>query len=238
MKILIINPNTSVEMSKAVEKSVRKYARKDVELSVVNPQLGPISIDNRFDRSLTMPGVLGEVKKGLKQNFDGIIIAAACDPGLYAARELAEIPVIGAGEASMLMACTLGHKFSILTLLSRFKGEMEEIVKIYGLQDRCASIRPTNVPALASKKAKQALIKAGRKAIEEDGAEVLCLGCVGMAGLDEELSRALKVPVIDPTVAALKLIEALIDWGKKTSKIETFKPPAKKEIKGYPSLRF
>ncbi len=137
----------------------------------------------------------------------------------------------------------LGYKFSILSIPGRFKTAMEGLVKGNGLESRCASVRCTDVAVLDfekdKKKAKDALLKAGRKAIEEDGAEVLCLGCAGMLELDEELEKELKVPVIDPVAAAVKMIEGIIDYGKKTSKISTFQPPVAKEIKGYPdTLQF
>jgi allantoin racemase len=227
-------------MTRAIAEAGKKFARPDVEVMAVNPERGPASIEGFYDDALAAPGVLEEVRKALKQGFDAIIIACYGDPALYAAREIAEIPIVGIAEASMLMACMLGHKFSVITILERFKTLMEEVVKKYGLEDRCASVSATNIAVLDLEKDREetleALMSAGRKAVEEDGAEVLCLGCAGMVGFDTDLEKALGVPVIDPVVAALKFSEALVDYGKKTSKIMTFRPPQKKEIKGFPEI--
>jgi len=239
MRIKIINPNTSADMTRSIGETAEMCARPDTEIVTVSPERGPISIEDYYDEALAAVGFMEEVKKG---GFDGYITACFGDPGLYAGREITDAPVIGIAEASLFMACMLGHKFSILSILDRFKASMEELVKKYGLESRCASVRCTDIPVLEfehdKKKAKEALVKAGRLAIE-DGAEVLCLGCAGMVGLDKELEKELKIPVIDPVIAAVKMLEAIIDYGKKTSKILTFKYPEPKEIIGFPeTLQF
>ena len=238
MKIKIINPNTCLEMTRSIEETARGCARPDTEMVVVSPRRGPISVEDFYDEALATVGVIEEVKIGAKENFDGFIIACFGDPGLYASRELTESPVIGVAEASFYMACMLGYKFSILSVLDRFTAYREALLRKYGVESRCASIRCTNVPVLDferdREKARDALLKAGKQAVEEDGAEVICLGCAVMVGLDRELERALGIPVIDPVVAAVKMIEGIIECGKKTSKIRTFRPPETKEIKGFP----
>jgi len=240
MKIKIINPNTCQEMTRSIEETARGCARPGTEIVAVSPKCGPISIEDYYDEALATVGVIEEVKTGMKEKFDGFIIACFGDPGLYASRELTESPVVGIAEASFLMACMLGYKFSILSSMDRFKAAKEELLSKYGLVDRCASIRCANVHVLDfemdKEKAKDALFRAGKQAVEEDRAEVLCLGCAGMGGLDQELELALGVPVIDPVVAAVKMIEGIIDYGKKTSKVMTFQPPEPKEIRGFPRI--
>ncbi|MCL0077201.1 aspartate/glutamate racemase family protein [Dehalococcoidia bacterium] len=239
MRIKIINPNTCEDMTRSIEATARKYARQGTEIVAVSAPRGPISIEDFYDEALAAVGVMEEVRKGLSvsEGFEGYIIACFGDPGLYACREMSEAPVIGIAEASLFMACMLGHKFSILSILKRFEAAMEELVKKYGLESRCASVRCTDVAVVDfekdREKAKDALLKAGRQAIEEDGAEVLCLGCAGMVGFDKQLEKELKVPVIDPVVAAVKMIEGIIDYGGKTSKILTFRFPEKKDITGF-----
>jgi len=240
LKIKIINPNTTWNMTLEIEKVAKKFARPDTEITAVSPDSGPVSIESMYDEALAQPGVLEEIKKGLKDGFDGFVLACFGDPALYAAREVSDIPVIGIAEAAMLMACMLGNKFSIITVLKRITPMMEEVVMKYGLKSRCASVRATDLSVLELEedidKTKEILLEEGRKAINEDGAEVLLLGCAGMAGLDTELEKELGVPVIDGTVAAVKFLEGIHDYGKKTSKILAFKPPEKKLIKGYPKI--
>ena len=238
MKIKIINPNTCLDMTRSIEVVAKKYAGPETGITAVSPERGPISIEDYYDEALATIGVLEEVKKGVEEGYDGYIIACFGDPGLYPSRELSEAPVIGIAEASFYMACALGPKFSILSILERFKAPMEELVRKYGLENRCASVRCSNIAVLDFEKdklkARDALVNAGKQAIEEDGAEVLCLGCAGMVGFDRELERELGVPVIDPVVAAVKTIEGIISYGKKTSKIRTFQTPEPKEITGFP----
>ncbi|MCS7135065.1 MAG: aspartate/glutamate racemase family protein, partial [Candidatus Aenigmarchaeota archaeon] len=125
-----------------------------------------------------------------------------------------------------------------ITILDRFIGPVEEMVNRYGLSERCASIRVINTPVLDIEKGSDTItnlmIDQGRQAINKDGAEVLLLGCAGMAGLEESIEEALNVPVIDGIVSAVKMLEGLVDYGKKTSKIRTFKQPEKKVIHGFP----
>lgn len=227
-------------MTKAIEECAKKYARPGTQIVAVSPEKGPVSIEGHYDEALSIPGVLEEIRKGVREGYEGFILACFGDPSLYAAREVAEVPVVGIAEAAMLMACMLGYKFSILTVLGRVIPLLEENVKRCGLTDRCASIRTTNISVLgleeSIQRSRDALVREGKEAIEVDGAEVLLLGCAGMAGLDEQLEKELGVPVIDGVVAAVKFLEALHECGKKTSKLRAFAYPERKLIKGYPDI--
>jgi allantoin racemase len=72
----------------------------------------------------------------------------------------------------------------------------------------------------------------GRRAVEEDGAEALCLGCAGMGPLDKAVEAEVGVPVIDGVAAAVKMLESLTDYGMSTSRVAAFKAPEAKELKG------
>ena len=238
MRIKIINPNTCLEMTKSIELCAKKYANLDTEIIAVSPDRGPITIEDHYDEALATVGVMEEIIKGQLEKYDGYITACFGDPGLYQGREISEAPVVGIAEASMFMACMLGNKFSIISTLKRFKAPMEELIKRYGIENRCASIRCTDIPVLEFEqnkaKCEELLLKLGKEAVSLDGAEVLCLGCAGMVGFDNILEKELGVPVIDPVAAAVKFLEGIIKYGKKTSKVMTFRPVEKKEIIGYP----
>jgi allantoin racemase len=237
MRIKIINPNTTESMTRAIWEKAVRYARPGTEVVAVNPSIGPASIESYYDEALASVGVLQEIKKGEVEGFDGYVIACYGDPGLFAAREVAAGPVVGIGEASMLMACTLGYRFSIITILDRFIAPVDEMVRRYGLADRCASIRVINTPVLDIERGgvtvTRLMIEEGRKALVEDRAEVLLLGCAGMAGLEEAMEAELGAPVIDGIVSALKMVEGLVEYGKKTSKVLSFRYPEKKVVKGF-----
>jgi len=122
----------------------------------------------------------------------------------------------------MLMACTLGHRFSIVTTMARSAAPLRDLVRTYGLAPRCVSVRTVEVavaavdddPALS-----QALFRdEGRRALDKDGAEVVVLGCAGLGGMDKSLEADLGVPVLDPVACAVKLAEACAGYGLRTSK--------------------
>ena len=240
MRILLLNPNTSQEMTCSIDMAAKQYARGDTEIVSLNPERGPRSIEGAFDRQIAIEASLEMVLK-IKENFDAYIIACFADPGLQAFREALEGNVLGIAESAIFMACTLGHKFSILSVLARSKPSAENLVRQYGLWDRCASVRATGLSVLEVHSNRERLIarltEEGRKAVEMDGAEVLLLGCAGMAGVDKMLQSVLNVPVLDGVVCAVKLAESLHDYGLKTSKVGFFKSPEKKEYPGlWPNL--
>jgi len=236
MRILVINPNTSEEMTKAINSNAKMYARPDTEIVTLCPREGPRSIESAYEEALVGPGVLERVLEANEKKFDAIVIACYGDPHLYSAREISDVPVYGIAESSMHMACSLGHKFSIVSVLERMRPLLEELVMRIGLKSRCASIRIVEIPVLHLQSDSgvviRTLIEASRTAIEKDGAEVICLGCAGMTGLDKPMEQALDVPVLDGVVCSVKLAEAMFDYGLKLSKIKAFKKPGPKEFVG------
>lgn len=235
MRIKVINPNTLELMTVGINETVKMVARPDTEFVTVNPPKGPISIEGMYDGYLAATHVIGEVLRE-KGKFDAYIIACYGDPGLDAVREISEVPVIGICEASLHIASLLAPNFSIISVIPRVIIPLQQLVAKYGLGQRLASIRVTNlsVQEFAQDLAagQRALLDEGRKAVMEDKAESLLLGCAGMAGLDQVMEKELGVPVIDGVAAAVKLAEALVGLGKRTSKINTYKYPEKKEFKG------
>ena len=143
---------------------------------------------------------------------------------------------MGIGEASMHMACFVGHKFSVVTVIPRIKPLLEDLVKQLGLTSKCASIRATNLSVLEIEKdperAVTEMINEAKLAIENDGAEAICLGCAGMGPLDLRVQEAIGVPVFDGTVSAVKVAEGLVTYGKNTSKVGAYSWPEKKELVG------
>lgn len=240
MKIKIINPNTCLDMTKSIEMVANEYAHANTNIVAVSPKRGPISIESYYDEALATIGVMEEIVTSQTEMFDGYIIACFGDPGLSQAREITDTPVVGIAEASMFMACMLGSRFSILSTVKRFEIPMLELIKKYGLESRCASVRYTDMPVIEfeqnKKKGEQNLLEIAYKAVNEDNAEVLCLGCAGMVGFDKILEKKIGVPVIDPVAAAVKALEGIIGCRKKTSKVNTFKKLRSKEIIGFSPL--
>lgn len=239
MRIKVINPNTMEIMTRDIGAIANKVARSGTEIVTVNPPRGPISIEGEYDSHLAATQVIGEVLRE-KDQFDAFIIACFGDPGIDAVREITAVPVIGICEAACHVASFLAPQFSILTVIPRVIVHLRQLVTKYGFAHQLASIRTTNLsveefakdPAAGQK----ALIEEGRKAIEDDRAEALLLGCAGMAGLDKQMEETLNVPAIDGVAAAVKMAEAVVELGKKTSKINSYKYPEKKPFKGMEEL--
>jgi allantoin racemase len=148
-------------------------------------------------------------------------------------------PVVGIMEASLHLACVVGHTFSVISSGDRAITMFWDAIKAFGLESRCASVRSTGTPVLAladsgSGNVEELILVEARKAVEEDGAEVISLGCAGMAGLDGRLKCELGVPVIDGVAAAVKLVEAVVGYGIQTSKRRAYAPLEGKELVNLP----
>jgi allantoin racemase len=239
MRILILNPNTSEEFTQAIHTAGEAVKSPGTEVVTLNPSSGPRSIESAYDELLSCGPCL-EVLIARQAEFDGFIIACYGNhPVIYAAREMLCQPVVGIMEASLHLACMVGHTFSVISSGDRAITLFWDAVKAFGIESRCASVRSTGTPVLALKgtgkvNVEELILAEARKAVEEDGAEVISLGCAGMAGLDERLKRELGVPVIDGVTAAVKIVEALVGCGIQTSKRRAYSPLDGKELVNLP----
>ena len=235
MRILIVNPNTTASMTEKIGEAGRAAASSGTEVTAVNPAMGPESIEGYYDEAFSVPGLLEEIRRGEGLGFDGYVVACFDDTGLDAARTLASGPVLGICEAAMHAATMLGGRFSVVTTLARSVPALEGLARRYGVADRCR-VRASDVPVLAledsSSGAARKVEDEMRRAVREDGAECIVLGCAGMADLAAELSRRLGLPVIDGVAAATRMIEALVGLGLKTSKIGGYASPLPKAYSG------
>jgi allantoin racemase len=229
VQILIVNPNTTASMTEKIAIAARTVARPDTHITATNPSEGPASIQGFHDAAMCVPGLLAEIAR--HPEAEAIVIACFDDTGLDAARCQVDVPVIGIGEAAFHAASFLSCKFSVITTLGRSVPGIEANLKRYGLDARCAKVRATEVPVLELERndpATLARIKTEiARALEEDGAEAIVLGCAGMADLMSRLSNEFKVPVIDGVACATTFAEALIATGLKTSKIGGYISPTR-----------
>ena len=235
MKIRVVVPIIVGVFDKEVEKEFKAYSSENTEIEIVHLDRGTASIESVYDESLAAPDILNKTIEAEKKGCDGVIIDCFGDPAVKAAREIVDIPVLGAAEPSMLFACSLGHKFSVVTVLENVIPMIENIAKVLGVKEKLASVRSVDIPVLElhdKEKLKNALYKEMLKAIKEDKAHVLILGCTGMMGVAKSLHEMLEkegydVPVIDPAAASIKFLEALIGLGVKQSRLTYMKPPEK-----------
>ncbi|RQO59978.1 hydrogenase expression protein HupH [Paucibacter sp. KBW04] len=207
---------------------------------------GPSSIESAFEEMLAAPGVVAAALQAQAEGFDAVIVDCFADPGLQAARELLDIPVFGPGECSMHAAAMLGLRFSIVTVLPAVVPMLTELAQRYGVADKLSSIRVIDIPVLALHGDPQALQKAmgeqACKAVLEDGADAIVLGCTGFLGCANVVSAELNrvglngVPVIDPIPVTVHMATALCQSGLSHSK-RGWPKPAKKPMAGFADLQ-
>ena len=209
MRILIVNPNTTVSMTRKIEAAARAVAVAGAEITATNPAYGPPSIEGYYDEVFAIPGMIEEMRRA--EAFDACIIACFDDTGLEAARCAVAAPVIGIGEAAFHMASLVAGKFSVVTTLSRSIPALEHNLAKYGLASRCAKVRAAEVAVLELEEpGSQARDRVSReigRALAEDRAEAIVLGCAGMTDLARALSAEHGVPVLDGVACAVKLAE-------------------------------
>lgn len=230
IRLKVINPNTSAEMTASIDRIAKAHAPIGVEVVVTCPSAGPVSIESYYDEFLAIPNVLAEVQRDL--SFDGFVLACWGDPGADAVREITTKPVVGIAEASMYAANAIAPRWSVVTTLARSHHMVEAIVQKTGLMTRCASIRCLDLPVLACETNPDAIATGleilSRQALQEDKAEAIVLGCAGMGGLDRILSDRLGVPVVDPVAAGVRFAAMLIEMKLQTSKWLTYRYPESK----------
>ncbi|MGA2994298.1 aspartate/glutamate racemase family protein [Bradyrhizobium sp.] len=236
MRILVVNPNTSVAMTDKIGAAARAVAAPGTEIIAVNPADGPVSIEGYYDEVFSVPGLLAEIAKGEASGVSAHIIACFDDTGLEAARSLASAPVIGIGEAAFHLASLVAHRFAVVTTLSRSIPAIETNLMKYGLASRCAKVRACEVPVLAlddpASNASAQISAEIERARHKDRAEAIVLGCAGMADLAARLSEQHGLPVIDGVASAVKLAEACSVLGLKTSKTGAYATPLSKTYLG------
>lgn len=220
MKILIINPNSNPEFTNLIRQCAKSAASENTEVECLNAPLSPAFIETHQDEVMCAPGMM-ELMRTHEKNYDGFIVACTCDVNVDVLREMTDKPVIGAGEASMLFALTLGGSFSVIQTTEGSVQNKRELVRKFGFNSRCASVR--YIDEKADGEMEDKLFAAAQKAVNDDGAEVITLGCAGLAGLEKRLSKRLGVPVVDGVAAAVKMTEGLIACGLKNSRRGKYK---------------
>ena len=237
MKIKIINPNTTQTMTNDIELAGKRYARTDTEVYAVSPATGPESIESMYDEYMAIPGVLSEIIKGdREEKADAFIIACFGDPGLMAAKEVTDKPVVGIAQAAFATAKMIAPNFSVVYVLDRAEQVVRDVVHLHGMERFCRSCRSTGLGVLDFERDRSAGLRAlaeqGRRCVEEDGAECVVLGCAGFVQFVDALNAELGVPVIDGVSPAVKMCEALVDMGCKNAKRNLWSNPEPKEILG------
>lgn len=210
--------------------------RDDIEVVFVGAGQVMTLADSYYDMAIMELAVIEAGMKAEEEGFDAVCVNTVSDSGLAALRSRLSIPVVAPAITAFHTACMLGHKFSILTMWPQWYPLYNKTLKEYGLESHLASIRSIDVrpdtQALLQGKEDVVfakLLEAGRRAIEEDGADVLVLGSTTMHQSHAYLAEHLPVPVLNPGVIAYKQCELLLDLGLSHSKAAYPSPESMKD---------
>ena len=239
MRLLVINPNISDDVTALIESEAVRSAAPGTELVVRTAGHGVEYIETRFE-SLIAAGAVAEIiaehTRPGADPVDGVVVAAFGDPGMPALKELANVPVIGITEAALCAAALQGHRFSIIAISDRIKPWYRDCVERFGLLGRLASIRSINetLNSIGSVQQdfKETLLALSRQAVAEDGADVVILAGAPLAGLARELEGEIPVPVVDGISAGIRMAEAVVGLQSGPHRAGAFAPPPPKDRKG------
>jgi allantoin racemase len=230
MKLMIVNPNSSETVTGAIMDAARRAAAPGTVLVGVTTKGGTRNIDSAFGDYLSGAYMIRTCLETVPLHGpDAVVLAGFGRVGIDALKEALSVPVVSISEASMAMACLLGHRFSTLTMLQQFIPYQQDLVRLYGFEAKCASVRAINVNVeecvTDREKTLGQLSALIRTIVAEDRAEVVILACAGLCGYEEELSRLAGVPVLDPVAVAVKVAEDFVGLGLTHSKIRKFARP-------------
>jgi Asp/Glu/hydantoin racemase len=215
-RILVVNPNSNRNVTAGIDAAVAPIRMAGgPEIECVTLAEGPPGIETQAHvESVVAP--LCRAVAARDNDCDGFVVACFSDPGLYAAREATKKPVLGIAECGMLTALTLGERFGIIAILPRSVPRHLRYVGARGLEARFAGDRPIGLTvAELSDDARtlSRMIEVGRELRERDGADVLVMGCAGMARYRDRLQEAVGIPVVEPTQAAVGMAVTRVQIG-------------------------
>lgn len=225
IKIIVPIPMDEAGVANRASQLPAERIRDGYEVEFVAVNWGAALGDSYYDTMLMDMSVFEAGLKAEEEGYDAVCIDTVSDSGLYALRSRLSIPVFGPGQAALHAACMLGHKFSIITMWDEWFHLYKKILTEYKLEPRCASLRsirtrPDLEELLAGKEEVifQTLEQESRRAIEEDGADVIVLGSTTMHQSHAYLEQVLPVPVINPGQICYKFCEVFLELGLTHSK--------------------
>jgi allantoin racemase len=206
-RIVVINPNSTAAVTEAIDAALRPWRLAGGPvIECVTLADGPPGIETQAHVEQVVPPICRLVRA--REDAAAFVIACFSDPGLHAAREATRKPVLGIAECGLLAALTLGERFGIVAILKTSLPRHLRYVRQLGLHTRFAGDLPLGlgVAELADEnRTFRRMVEVGAKLRDGHGADVLVLGCAGMAQYRRALAEALGAPVVDPTQAAVTM---------------------------------
>ncbi len=235
VKLLIIRPIISKREDELEEAIFHPFLSSGATVEARRLMYGSSSIENEYDAALNAPEIIRLAVDGEKEGFDGAIINCFVDPGLEAVREAVSYPVVGAGSASVQLALSVGYRIAIVTIVPSILPMVRRLNSAYINSGRVVSVRSIDVPVLdiyEDNLIYDKLFAESVKAIKEDGADSIVLGCTGLGGMASEIAARLSengmvVPVVDPAGASVAILEGMIRCNIRHSKLGWMSPMEK-----------
>jgi len=219
-RLALLNPNTDARHTEAMGAVARETLPEGCDVTAVSPERGPTSIESEAD-SVVAAAAVAELVRQLPAH-DAYLIACFGDPGVGAARELTEAPVVGIGEAAFQAAATIARRFAVITTLPRSVPEIEDALDRHGMRSRCVAVEPLGIPVADqgshNPDTTAAIVAAGRRVVSGAGAEALVLACGGMADVARAVTAEVGVPVCDGVAFGAMTAYGLWRSGLRTSK--------------------
>lgn len=204
-RILVINPNSNQEVTDAIDRALDPLRDDQApEITCMTLQDGPFGIETRRDSEIAAE--LVEQATGQRvAEADAFVVACYSDPGLGAAREVTSKPCFGIAESGLRKAIELGERVGVISILPEPIERHWAYARSLGLDDKIAGDLPLNLKV--AELADEATVggkmqETGARLRDEHGADVIVMGCAGMARYRDSLEQTLGIPVIDPTQAA------------------------------------
>ena len=218
-------------MTEEIAVAARAAAASDTEIVAMAASFGASAIDSAAESYLSAVAVMDLVASLLEAGefrYDAVVLAGFGEHGRDALAEMLTVPVLDIAECAAHVAHLIGRRFSVITTLARSIPPIEDRLLLAGLNSHCASVRACGLgtaevdadPAGAV----AAIVDEAARAIADDGADVICLGCAGMAGVTSAITAKLGVPAIDGVAAAVALAQAVVGLGLSTSKVGVYAP--------------
>ena len=212
--LVVINPNSSETVTRGIEQALQPLQGVGVPIRCMTLAEGPPGIENQRQADLTVAPMLALASR--QTDAAGFVIACFGDPGLHALRVQTALPVTGIQEASVMTALTLGHRFGVIAILPQSIPRHLRAFGAMGVSGRLAGDRALGlaVAELADPdRCLAAMIRTGKQLRDVDGAEVLIMGCAGMAQYRSVLQDETGLPVVEPTQAAVSMALGQIALG-------------------------
>ncbi len=204
--LYVINPNSSQDLTKGIDDSIAPLRAFGREIRCLTLAEGPSGIESQAQADETIPHML-RLAASLS-DAAGFVIACFGDPGVHALRDRTDKPVLGIQESAVSTAMTLGQRFGIIAILPASIPRHLRSLGAMGVTDRLAGDRALNLGVAALRDATTTMARmeeVGRQLRDQDGADVLILGCAGMARYRVQLEQVLDMPVVDPCQTAVAM---------------------------------